>query len=68
MKELKDFLAAIGAVYEPEGERISLNNRRFAVAPVVAAKIHDRGEWSTRASCSGVQRGSISPGQGSYES
>ena len=43
MRELKDFLAAVGAVYEPMGERVSLNNRRFAVAPEVAAQIHDRG-------------------------
>jgi len=31
MKELKDFLAAIGAVYVPEGEPLNLNNRRFTL-------------------------------------
>ena len=43
MSELKDFLTAIGAVYEPVGERFNLNNRRFVVSPEVAAHIRDRG-------------------------
>ncbi|OGD58119.1 hypothetical protein A3K78_00750 [Candidatus Bathyarchaeota archaeon RBG_13_52_12] len=43
MSEMKDFLTAIVAVYEPVGERINLNDRRFVVSPEVAAQIHDRG-------------------------
>ena len=43
MRELKDFLVAICAIYEPEGERINLNDRRFAVSTEVAAQIHDKG-------------------------
>ena len=42
MSELKDFLTALGAVYEPVGERVNLNDRRFVVNPEVAARIHDR--------------------------
>jgi len=43
VKELRDFLAAIGAVYEPTGERVNLNDRRFVVGPEVAAHLRDRG-------------------------
>jgi ribosome biogenesis protein Nip4 len=43
MKELKDFLADIEAVYEPIGERVNLNNRRFIVNPEVAAQIRNKG-------------------------
>lgn len=42
MSELRDFLTAMGAVYEPVGERVNLNDRRFIVNPEVAARIHDR--------------------------
>ena len=43
MSELKDFLAAIGAVYEPAVKRVNINDKRFVVNPEVAAQIHDRG-------------------------
>ena len=42
MSELSHFLKAIGAVYEPVGERVNLNDRRFVVNPELAARIHDR--------------------------
>jgi ribosome biogenesis protein Nip4 len=42
MSELRDFLTAMGAVYEPVGERVNLNDRRFIVNPELAAWIHDR--------------------------
>jgi ribosome biogenesis protein Nip4 len=32
MKELRDFLAAIGADFLPEGEPLNLNNRRFTLS------------------------------------
>lgn len=64
MKELKDFLAAIGAVYEPEGERISLNNRRFAVAPAVSVQIHDRGRMVYVGKLLGRTKGEFIPGAG----
>jgi ribosome biogenesis protein Nip4 len=43
MSELKDFLTAIGSVYEPVGEKLNLNNRRFIITPEAAAQVHDRG-------------------------
>jgi ribosome biogenesis protein Nip4 len=43
LRELKDFLEAIGAVYEPMGEKVNLNDRRFIVNSEVAGQIHDRG-------------------------
>jgi ribosome biogenesis protein Nip4 len=43
MSELKDFLTAIEAVYEPVGERLNLNDRRFIVSPEIVAHIHERG-------------------------
>ena len=64
MRELKDFLAAIGAVYEPAGERISLNNRRFAVAPVIAAQIHDKGRMVYAGKLLGRTKGEFIPGAG----
>jgi ribosome biogenesis protein Nip4 len=42
MSELRDFLTAMGAVYEPVGEKVNLNDRRFVVNPEVAAQIHER--------------------------
>ena len=62
MRELKDFLAAVGAVYEPMGERVSLNNRRFAVAPEVAAQIHDRGRLVYAGKLLGRTKGEFIPG------
>jgi ribosome biogenesis protein Nip4 len=62
MKELKDFLAEVGASYEPEGERVSLNNRRFAVAPEVAAQIHDRGRMVFAGKLLGRTMGEFIPG------
>jgi ribosome biogenesis protein Nip4 len=43
MSEMNDFLTAIGAIYEPVGEKVNLNDKRFVVSPEIAAKIHDRG-------------------------
>ncbi len=48
MKELRNFLAAIGVEYEPAGERLNLNNKRFTVPPEVAEQIHDRGKTGLR--------------------
>jgi hypothetical protein len=64
MRELKDFLAAIGVVYEPVGERISLNNRRFAVAPLIAAQIHDKGRMIYAGKLLGRTKGEFIPGAG----
>lgn len=64
MKELKDFLAAIGVVYEPAGERISLNNRRFVVTPVVSARIHDKGRMIYAGKLLGRTKGEFIPGAG----
>ncbi len=43
MKELNDFLIAVSAIYEPAGERMNLNDRRFVVSPEVAGQIRDKG-------------------------
>jgi ribosome biogenesis protein Nip4 len=64
MKELKDFLAAVGASYEPEGERVSLNNRRFAVAPEVAMQIHDKGRLVYVGKLLGRTKGEFIPSSG----
>jgi len=64
MRELKDFLAAIGVVYEPVGERISLNNRRFVVASVVSARIHDKGRMIYAGKLLGRTKGEFIPGAG----
>jgi ribosome biogenesis protein Nip4 len=64
MKELRDFLAAVGASYEPEGERVSLNNRRFAVAPEVAAQIHDKSRLIYVGKLLGRTKGDFIPSSG----
>ncbi len=64
MRELKDFLAAIGAVVEPAGERVSLNNRRFAVSPEVAAQIHDKGRLVYAGKLLGRTKGEFIPSAG----
>lgn len=64
MSELKDFLAAIGAVVEPAGERVSLNNRRFAVSPEVAAQIHDKGRLVYAGKLLGRTKGEFIPSAG----
>lgn len=64
MRELRDFLASIGAVYEPAGERMSLNNRRFAVAPEVAAQIRDKGRMVYAGKLLGRTKGEFIPGAG----
>jgi ribosome biogenesis protein Nip4 len=62
MSELKDFLKAIGADYEPVGEKLNLNNRRFAVASEVAAQIHDRGRMVYAGKLLGRTKGGFMPG------
>ncbi len=62
MRELKDFLEAIGAVYEPEGERVNVNDRRFVVSPEVAARIRDRGRLVYAGRLLGRTRGEFIPG------
>ncbi len=42
MRELKDFLEAVGASYEPDGVKVSLNDRRFTVQQTVADHMYDR--------------------------
>ncbi len=61
MKELKDFLASIVAVYEPEGSRANLNDRRFAVPPGVAGHIHDRGRMIYAGKLLGRTKGEFIP-------
>ena len=62
MRELRDFLATIGATYEPVGERINLNDRRFVVGPEVAAQIHDRGRMVYAGKLLGRTKGEFIPG------
>jgi ribosome biogenesis protein Nip4 len=62
MRELKDFLASVGAIYEPVGERVRLNNRRFTVVPEVAAQIHDRGRLVYAGKLLGRTKGEFIPG------
>jgi len=62
VRELKDFLAAVGAVYEPAGERINLNDRRFVVGADVAAQIRDRGRLVYAGRLLGRTRGEFIPG------
>jgi ribosome biogenesis protein Nip4 len=64
VRELKDFLASIGAVYEPEGLRMNLNDRRFAVPPNVAAHIRDRGRMIYAGKLLGRTRGEFIPSAG----
>jgi len=64
MRELKDFLASIGSIYKPTGERINLNNRRFAVAPLVSAQIHDKGRLVYAGKLLGRTMGEFIPGAG----
>ena len=64
MKDLNDFLAAIGAVYKPAGERLSLNNRRFAVTSLVTAQIHDKGRLVYAGKLLGRTKGEFIPGAG----
>ena len=64
MRELKDFLAAIGAVYEPSGERVNLNDRRFIVGPDVATQIRDRGRLVYAGKLLGRTKGEFMPGAG----
>jgi ribosome biogenesis protein Nip4 len=62
MRELKDFLEAVGAVYEPSGVRLNLNDRRFAVASEVAAHIHDKGRLVYAGRLLGRTKGEFIPG------
>jgi ribosome biogenesis protein Nip4 len=62
MRELRDFLVAVGAVYEPAGMRVNLNDRRFSVAPEVAAQIHERGRMVYAGRLLGRTRGEFIPG------
>ncbi|HIH89134.1 TPA: hypothetical protein HA344_08005 [Candidatus Bathyarchaeota archaeon] len=64
MRELKDFLASIGAVYEPGGMRMNLNDRRFAVGADVAAHIRDRGRMVYAGKLLGRTRGEFIPSAG----
>ena len=61
MRELKDFLVAIGAVYEPAGARVNLNDRRFAAGSDVAAEIFDRGRMVYAGKLLGRTRGDFIP-------
>jgi ribosome biogenesis protein Nip4 len=61
MKELKDFLAAINATYEPAGERVNLNDKRFVVGPEVVAQIGDRGRLVYVGKLLGRTRGEFIP-------
>lgn len=61
MRELKDFLEAIGAVYVPVGERVNLNDRRFVVGLGVAAHIHERGRLVYAGRLLGRTRGEFIP-------
>jgi ribosome biogenesis protein Nip4 len=42
VKELKDFLEVIHSTYEPEGEQLNLNNKRFTIRPEVRVHIYDK--------------------------
>jgi ribosome biogenesis protein Nip4 len=64
MKELKDFLASINAVYEPVGLKINLNNRRFAVGEELAAQIRDRGRMVYAGKLLGRTKGEFIPSAG----
>ncbi len=64
MRELKDFLEAIGATYEPNGERLNVNDRRFVADPEVAAQIRDRGRLVYVGRLLGRTRGEFIPGAG----
>ncbi len=64
MRELGDFLASIGASYEPKGAMVNLNDRRFAVASGVAAHIHDRGRLVYAGRLLGRTREEFAPGAG----
>ncbi|MDP2899554.1 MAG: hypothetical protein Q8O47_01115 [Candidatus Bathyarchaeota archaeon] len=64
MRELKDFLTAVGASYEPVGVRMNLNDRRFVVAPEVAAQIHDKGRLVYAGKLLGRTRGEFIPSAG----
>jgi ribosome biogenesis protein Nip4 len=67
MKELKDFLAAIGADYEPVGEKMNLNDKRFVVSPELAAKISDRSRLVYAGKLLGRTRGVFIPSTGLLE-
>ena len=64
MRELKDFLEAIGAVYEPKGKRVNVNDRRFVVSSEVAARIRDRGRLAYAGRLLGRTRGEFIPSAG----
>jgi len=64
MKELRDFLEAVNAVYELTGERLNLNNRRFAVEADVAAHIRDRGRMVYAGRLLGRTKGDFIPSAG----
>lgn len=61
MKELKDFLEAIHAAYEPEGERLNLNNRRFVVNQEVSRHIYDKGRLVYAGKLLGRTKGEFIP-------
>ena len=62
MRELKEFLEAIGAYYEPKGVRVNLNDKRFIVTPEVAKHIHDRGRLVYAGKLLGRTRTEFAPG------
>jgi ribosome biogenesis protein Nip4 len=64
MRELKDFLEAIGAAYGPAGMRVNFNDRRFVVGPEVAAQIRDRGRLVYAGRLLGRTRGEFVPSAG----
>lgn len=64
MKELRDFLAAIGVEYEPAGARLNLNDKRFTVPLEVAEQIHDRGRLVYAGRLLGRTRVDFIPGAG----
>lgn len=64
MKELKDFLASINAVYEPKGTLMNLNNRRFAVSEEIGAHIRDRGRMVYAGRLLGRTKGEFIPSAG----
>jgi ribosome biogenesis protein Nip4 len=67
MKELKDFLVVIGADYEPAGEKLSLNYKRFVVGPELVAKIVDRSRLVYVGKLLGRTRGEFIPSAGLLE-
>jgi len=61
LRELGDFLAALGAEYSPADQRININDRRFAASPEVSAWICDRSRLIYAGKLLGRARGGFQP-------